>query len=346
MNYERESLKDWYEVLNENYKYINKDMNNLKIKREQIMNEQVKLNKINLLNSNLDNKYKTKKDIKNQTDVEFTLPEESKLILNRLNIKNYKTKNNLTGNAETLFLKDILERIDKINTKKIFKYKYKNTRTDSINLNEFNNNSTYKSNFLSSRNKKMDFGLLTNGQKDKKINWKNKNLLLSKTFNNFSQTKKDIDINRINFPKIKKRNRNKLLNKNNENKKSIIKMVLTEEDNSILRAKSINENILKLNKDFKKNKRLICGYNDKDEDYIIINNKKIYPLNLEKEINTKFKKNFFNIKKIEDIEKKLLNNKNDIFDKTKKNLVLKYQLKNKNRNENFYKHIDKNLLDY
>ena len=81
MNYERESLKDWYEVLNENYKYINKDMNNLKIKREQIMNEQVKLNKINLLNSNLDNKYKTKKDIKNQTDVEFTLPEESKLIL-------------------------------------------------------------------------------------------------------------------------------------------------------------------------------------------------------------------------------------------------------------------------
>ena len=61
-------------------------------------------------------------------------------------------------------------------------------------------------------------------------------------------------------------------------------MVLNEEDNSVHRAKSIKDSIFELNKNFIKYKRIICGYEDKNEDIIIINNKKIYQLDLEKEI--------------------------------------------------------------
>ena len=110
-------------------------------------------------------------------------------------------------------------------------------------------------------------------------------------------------------------------------------MILNEEDNLAHRTKSIKDNILKLNKDFIKNKRLICGYKDKNEDYIIINNKKIYQLNPEKEINQKFRKNFLNIKKIEDIEKRLLNDSNNIFNKTRQNLILKYHQKMNSNNQ-------------
>ena len=334
MNRKRESIeKDWYEVLNENYKFINKDLNDLKTKRKLIMNEQVKLNKINLLNSNLDNKYKSKKDIKNQIEVDFSLPEENKLIQNRLNIKNYKTKNNIVGNAETLFLKDILERIDKLNdTKKAFKYK----NINRLNLND--NNITKNKNFLTSRNKKRDFGLLLNlnGKKEDKkmsyLSYGNNNILLSKTFNHFSKERKGTSVNNSCFPKIKNRNRN--LDRTNDNKKRFIKMVLTEGDNSINKGKTIRENIFNLNKEFRNKKRRICGYKDKEEDYIIINNQKIYQINLEKDMNVKFRKNFLNIQKIEDIEQKLLGDNNDIFDKMRKNLVLKYQLKNKNENDN------------
>ena len=345
MNRKRESIKkDWYEVLNENYKFINKDLDDLKTKRKLIMNEQIKLNKVNLLNSNLDNKFKSKKDIKNQIEVNFSLPEENKLIQNRLNIKNYKIKNNITGNAEILFLKDILERIDKMNdTKKAFKYKHINR----LNLND--NNITNNNNFFTSRNKKSDFGLLLNlnGKKeDKKMSFRNNNILLSKTFNHFSKERKGTSVNNSSFPKIKNRNRN--LDRADDNKKRFLKMVLTEGDNSINKGKTIRESIFNFNKEFRNKKRMICGYKDKEEDYIIFNNQKIYQINLEKDMNAKFKRNFLNIQTIEDIEQKLLSESNNIFDKTRKNLVLnlfihyfsfikyynvKYQLKNKDEND-------------
>ena len=331
MNRKRESIKkDWYEVLNENYKFINKDLDDLKTKRKLIMNEQIKLNKVNLLNSNLDNKYKTKKDIKNPIEVDFSLPEENKLIQNRLNIKNYKTKNNIIGTAETLFLKDIIERIDKMNdTKKAFKNKHINR----FNLND--NNITKNKNFLTSRNKQSDFGLLLNlnGKKeDKKMSYGNNNILLSKTFNHFSKERKGTSVNNSSFPKIKNRNRN--LDRADDNKKRFLKMVLTEGDNSINKGKTIRESIFNFNKEFGNKKRMICGYKDKEEDYIIFNNQKIYQINLEKDMNAKFKRNFLNIQTIEDIEQKLLSESNNIFDKTRKNLVLKYQLKNKDENDN------------
>jgi len=110
-----------------------------------------------------------------------------------------------------------------------------------------------------------------------------------------------------------------------------MKMILDEEDNTINKGKSISNNILQLNKDFNKEKRLICGYDDRKEDYIIMNNRKIYQINLEKEMGVKYKRNFLNIKKIKDIENGLLNDSNHIFDKTKKNIILKYQQKMKNK---------------
>ena len=100
------------------------------------MNEQIKLNKVNIMGSSLDNKLKSKKEINNKTEIGFSLPEENKLILNRLNLKNYKTKNYALLNADTAFLKNILERIENTNTKKILKTRFKSNTTDPINLTE------------------------------------------------------------------------------------------------------------------------------------------------------------------------------------------------------------------
>ena len=321
--------KDWYEILNENFKNVNKDFDNLNIKKKEIMNEQIKLNKVNIIGSSLDNKLKPKKEINNKTEIGFSLPEENKLILNRLNLKNYKTKNYALLNADTAFLKNILERIENTNTKKIFKTRFKSSIIEPINLTE---NKIKKPKFITIRNNTIYPGIYTNEKKEKKIrNSKKKNSLLSKTFNNYRNNKSIAEINNTYFPKIKK-----IKNKNIniiEDKRKIIEMVLNEEDNSVHRTKSIKDNILKLNKDFIKNKRLVYGYKDKNEDYIIINNKKIYQLNPEKEINKKFRKNFLNIKKIEDIEKRLLNDSNNIFNKTRKNLILKYQEKMNTNNQ-------------
>ena len=323
--------KDWYEILNENFKNVNKDFDNLNIKKKEIMNEQIKLNKVNILGSSLDNKLKSKKEINNKTEIGFSLPEESKLILNRLNLKNYKTKNYALLNSDTAFLKNILERIENNNTKKIFKSGFKSSIIKPINLSE--NKIINKTKFLTSRNNRIYPGIYTNEKKEKKIrNSKKKYSLLSKTFNNYRNNKSIDGINNTYFPKIKKI-KNKNLNIVEDNKRKIMEMILNEEDNSVHRTKSIKDNILKLNKDFIKNKRLICGYKDKNEDYIIINNKKIYQLNPEKEINQKFRKNYLNIKKIEDIEKRLLNDSNNIFNKTRQNLILKYHQKMNSNNQ-------------
>lgn len=316
--------KDWYEILNENLKYINKDMNNLQFKKEQIMNEQLKLNKVNLLRPSLDYKYKNKSnnELKNKTDISLSLQKENKLIVNRLNLKNYKTKNYIRGNNEYLFLRDILERIDKISSIRIYKSKYKKNKTElSTNQNTFRG----KSNNLTSRNKKGSKIFINDKKVEKIFIPRNKNFPLSKTFNNYSSEKNISKVNTTFFPKIKNK-KNKNLNVNEENRK-IVEILQTEEDNLTNRAKTMSQNILKFNKDFIKNKRIIFGYNDKKEDYIVINNKKIYPLNIEKEINKNFRNNFSNIKKIEDIEQKLLNDDENIFDQVRKNLVLKYKNK-------------------
>ena len=328
--------KDWYEILNENCKNIDKDFDNLNLKKKEIMNEQIKLNKVNLIRTTLDDIPKLKKEI-NKTEIGFSLPEESKLILNRLNLKNYKTKNYALLNADTAFLKNILERIEANNIKKIFKTGFKNKIIKPINLpiNLNENNIINRSKCLTTRNKKID-DIFAKDKKEKNIrNTKKYNSLLSKTFINYRNNKSIVGINNTYFPKIKKTN-SKNLNIDKNYKRKIIQMVLNEEDNSVHRAKSITDNIFKLNKDFIKNKRLIYGYKDKDrnEDYIIINNKKIYQLNLEKEINKKYRKNnFFNIKKVEDIEKRLLNDSNNIFNRTRKNLILKYQQKEQINNQ-------------
>ena len=322
MTKNRELLKkDWYSILNENFKNVNNEFENLKMKKKEIINEQIKLDKINLMNSNLDNKIKSKKEINGGDEIEFFLPEKSRIILNRLNISNYKIKKTSFRNADSIFLKKILEIIEKTNAKKIYKTRYKSNKTMSINLTE--NNFTNKKKFLTSRNDKID----SNNKKEGNINnSRNNNYLLSKTLNNYRNNKRIVRINNTYFPKIKNR-KNEKLNIDENDKKRIMKIVLSEEDNTINRGKSITNSILKLNKDFIKNKRLICGYKDKDKDYIILNNKKIYQLKFE---NKSYIKNFVNIKKIEDIEQKLLDDKNNIFDKTKKNLIFKYQQKMKN----------------
>ena len=321
MSKKRELLKkDWYEILNENLKYANKDLNILNDRKQQIMNEQIKLNEVNLLNSNSEDKPK----IKNPTEHRFYFPEENKLISNKLNLRNYKTKNYISNNSETQFLKAILEKMYILTDKKIRKPKYKSNKTDINNLTNFNDNNTSynKSKYYTSRNNKKEIKYLINDKKDNKnIYAKNNNHLLSKTYNNFNNN----NISTTYFPKLKNK-------KNNlSNKKEIMKMILDEEDNTINKGKSISNNILQLNKDFVKQKRLICGYDDRKEDYIIMNNRKIYQINLEKIINTKFKRNFLNIKKIKDIENGLLNDSNHIFDNTRKNIILKYQQKIKNR---------------
>ena len=323
--------KDWYETLNENLKFLNKDFEDLNSKRKKIMNEQIKLNKIDLIRANLDNKYKSKNENRNpSSETGFLFPEEKKLISNRLNLKNYKTQNYISGNMETLFLKEILEKLDKISFKKEFKF-HKKIANRNISRENNNLNNT-KSNKLSSQDKNKNSRFQ---YEDKKLNSKDNLHLLSKTFNGFIKYGK-ISENSIYFPKIKNK-RNKKINSNSR-KKELMKILLTEENKTINRGKFISNDILKLNKDFIKNKKQIYGYEDKeDEEYIIINNKKIYQINLDKEINKKLlRKKFLNIKKIKDIEKKLLNDNKTLVESTKKNLLLKYQQKKENNNINFH----------
>ena len=340
MNKRKEILQnqDWYEILNQNLKYVNKDFDHLDNKRKEIMKEHYKLNKVQLIGSNFENKLKQKNEIKNATDIGIPYPDENKLIYNRLNIKNYKTKNYISINGDSAFLKDILEKMDKINTKKVFKKKNKNI-PNNININEFifTNKSKYTPNKFKDKNFTKD-------------NHHNINIMF-KTYNKYDTNNSTNSMNNTNtnmnspnstyFPNIKN-NKDKIIcrsyksHKSNTNtKRNIMRMVLVEEDDTVHRGKSITDNILKLNKNFIKNKNIICGYNDKNEDYIIINNKKIYQINLEKEMNKNYRDNFLNIKKLKDIEDKIFNDNKNVFETTKKNLILKYQHKKKIKNNNF-----------
>jgi hypothetical protein len=339
MNKRKESIhnKDWYEVLNQNLKYVNKDFDNLDYKREEIMKEQYKLSNMQLIGSNFEDKYKPKKEIKNKTGLEFMIPDENKLIISRLNLKNYKTKNN-TGlnNGDVIFLKDILEKIDKINTKKIFKKKLKNlTSNNNTVVKEFTfyNKSKYSPTPTSVNQR--DSKILTNEKKEEDKNYiKEKINQMYKTYNkNESNNNNSLYNNNTYFPKIrKKKDKNRSYKSNVDNKRKIMRMIMNEEGDTVHRGKSVADGILQLNKDFIKNKRLICGYNDKNDDYIIINNKKIYQLNIEKEMNKNYQKNFVKIKKLKDIEQQIFNDSKKIFEATKKNLILKYQLKKKTSN--------------
>ena len=319
--------KDWYEILNENLKFVNKDFEDLKNKRKQIMNENIKLNKIDLIKSNLDNKYKPKNENKNPSELGLPPPEEKKLILNRLNIRNYKAQNYISGSIESLFLKHILEKIDKINTQREYKiHKKKNNKNIIIQNIDYNN----KLNKLTSPNKNKNERI--NNKEEKRLDLKNNSYLLSKTFNGFIKDSKISQSSNSFFPKIKNK-RNSVLN---SNKKELMKTLCTEELKTISKGKSLTNNIFKLNREFIKNKNKICGYDDKEEDYIIINNKKIYPINFQKEINQKLlRQKFLNIKKLKDIETNLLNDNKNIFESTKKHLLLKYKEKRRNKNYNF-----------
>ena len=214
MSKKRELLKkDWYEVLNENLKYANKGLDILNDRKQQIMNEQIKLNGVNLLNSNSEDKPK----IKNPTEHRFYFPEENKLISNKLNLRNYKTKNYISNNSETQFLKAILEKMYILTDRKIRKPKYKTNKADINNLTNFNDNNTSynKSKYYTSRNNKKEIKFLINDKKDNKnIYAKNNNHLLSKTYNNFNNN----NISTTYFPKLK----------NKKNKKEIMKMILDE----------------------------------------------------------------------------------------------------------------------
>lgn len=346
--------KDWYEILNYNLKFTNKDLDELKYKSRTIMKEQIKLD---LMGSGSVGKIKDKNETRNLTEIKFGLDRENKLVSTRFNIKNYKSKNYMTGNSDSLFMKNIIEKIDQINRKKVpnnnIQSKSKsniqtnNLNTQSFNFNELSlyNRSKCRTNMTHRSEIKKKF---LNTSKDiKKITFKklSENSMF-KTYNNLRNDNKNNNKNSKNriifFPKIKRKETIQMINDYNskkEKKKNMINTILTEEDKSMNKGKSLSYSIFKLNKDFNKLKKTINGYSgkkiiydDDDDDFIIINNKKIYQINLEKEINKKFRENYLNIRRPRDIEEKLLNGNKNLFDLMRLNLLKKYRYKKKYKN--------------
>ena len=332
--------KDWYEILNQNLKYINKDFDKINYKSRRLMNI-LNFNNLKYMDGpNVENKNKPKNQINNSTDIDF-YPLENKLLLKKLNLKNYKNNNYINSNPDSLFLKHILEKMDHTNKKRtsiIIKSKNKsNTQINYFNEKTINNPKYINHEFKEMKKK---FGINLS-KDDKKIIYKNNNNLMCKTFSKIKN--KTIDSNNETyFPRIKfkdkKRKIKRYYNKSNIEKKIMIKNILDEEDKSVIKANSISKKIIRLNEKFNKEKKLIYGYNNKDyddDDYIVINKKKIYQINVENEINKKFRENILKLKRIKDIEDKLLNEKNNIFNATKKDLVKLYTNKKKKRYYNY-----------
>lgn len=343
----KEQRKDWYEILNQNLKNINKDFDKINYKSRRLMNI---LNFSNVKytageSPNIENKNKSKDQIKNSNEIDF-FPLENKLLLKKMNLKNYKTNNFINSNPDSIFMKDILEKMDHTNKKRmsiLIKSKHKsNTQINYFNERTINNQPKYENNEFKEMKRKFGINL---SKDDKKIIYKNNNNLMFKTFSKIKNNTIDSN-NETYFPKIKfkdkKRKIKSYYNKSNIEKKIMIKNILDEEDKSVIKANSISKKIIRFNEKFNKEKKLIYGYNNKDyddDDYIVINKKKIYQINLENEINKKFRKNILNIKRIKDIEDKLLNDKNNIFNVTKKDLVKLYTDKKKKR---YYKYNNQN----
>jgi len=329
--------KDWYEILNQNLKYINKDFDKIHFKSRRLMNILNFSNLKYVIGSNTENKSKTKNSIRNSTEIGF-YPEENKLLLKKMNLKNYKSNNHINSNPETLFMKDILEKMDHSNKKRmsiLMKSKHKNnTQLNYFHGRTISNKPKDENNEFKEKKKTLRLDL---SKDDKKIIYKNDDNMMFKTFNKTKDNTNDSNSGTY-FPKIrfkdKKRKTKSYYNKSNVEKKIMIRNILDEEDKSVIKANSISKKIIRLNEKFNKEKKLIYGYNNKDyddDDYIVINKKKIYQINLENEINKKFRENILNIKRIKDIEDKLLNDKNNIFNVTKKDLVKLYTDKKKKR---------------
>ena len=348
--------KDWYEVLNQNVKYVNINSDFLNKRTKQIFGEQLKLKNMGLLNSKSETKLKENNETKKiSTEAGFEQERKNQSILNRLNLKNYKDKNILTSSSEALYMIDILSKLDKINKQRISifsKSKRSNFESNIFNKKTFFNKSRNISNSNMSYKKKEDKKILRkNYSKDSKLSLiqGNKNYLIFKPYNNIQKSSNNNNDDNNNngdlyFPIIKdKKDKNIYSNSvfkykynlRNKNKNNIVKIVKTEEDKTMHKSKSLYYNILKLNKDFNKMKQLING-NRKEEkeekngdEYIMINNKKVYQLNLKKELNKNYTDNFLKIKGIKDIEENILNYNNTLFDSMKKNLMMKYFEKNK-----------------
>lgn len=356
--------KDWYEILYQKYQFVEKEIDNVTIKSKNFLEKQLKLNRISLI---LASSGIRPKRVINLTESFFPFSDENQLISNRLNLKNYK-KRKFASYTDYIFMKDILKRLD---NKRLSKLNLKKKTRNNMN-NLFQKtflNSNYKSNKTNNTIKEIKQKSLGNNKMSFPIEKKYK---IIKTFNNA----RSYSYNNLSYyPEIKEQKNisknNKSNKQNNKISKSILKpksniksksyikdktkmmkLILTEGRKTLYRGKSITGNLLRFRKDF--NERMNSSkdilnkqekiYNknikayEKDNDYIVINKKKVHQTNTESEPKKKLRENILSIKNINDIEKKLLNDEKNIFDLMKKNLIKNYINKTK-------KHLMYNLIE-
>ena len=354
---------DWYKILYQKYQFVGKEIDNVTIKSKNFLEKQLKLNRISLILAN--SGIRPKKEI-NLTESFFPFSDEDQLISNRLNIKNYK-KRQFASYTDYIFMKDILKRLDNKRLSKLnLKTKSRNNMNNLFQKTFFNSNK--KINKTNNTIKEIQQKSLGNNKMSFPIEKKYK---IIKTFNN---TRSYSYNNLSYYPEIKEKNISKNNKSNKQNNKiskpilkpksniksksyikdktKMMKLILTEGRKTLYRGKSIAGNILRFRKDF--NERMNSSkdvlnkqeniYNknikayEKDNDYIVINTKKVHQTNSESEPKKELRENILSIKNINDIEKKLLNDEKNIFDLMKKNLIKNYINKAK-------KHLMYNLIE-
>ena len=362
---------DWYEILNQRYQFVDKEIENVTIKSKKFFDKQLKLNRVSLFFAN--SEIKPKKVIRNLTDSFFPFSDENQLISNRLNIKNYKNKKFASYN-DYICMKDILQRL---NNKRFSMLRLKkNSRNNLNNLYQrtfFNSN--YKCNKTNSQDKKIKQKSLLNETDNNKMSFPIKKQ--STMINIFNKTRNYSYNNLYYYPEIKAQNninKNNSSNKNNnnisksnlkpkskskiksksfiKNQKKLMKFVLNEGGKTLYRGNSITGDILRFRRDLNErmnsskdilnnqkniNNRKAKIY-EKDNDYIVINKTKVHQTDPESETKKKLMENIENIKNINDIEEKLLSDEKNIFDLMKRNLIKNYINKTK-------KHLMYNLIE-
>ena len=361
---------DWYEILNQKYQFVDKEIESVTIKSKKFLDKQLKLNRVNLFFAN--SEIRPKKVIRNLTDSFFPFSDENQLISNRLNIKNYKNQK-FASYHDYIYMKDILQRLkNKRFSMLSLKKKSRNNINNLYQKTFFNSN--YKGNKTNNKDKEIKQKSLLNETDNNKISFPiKKKYTIIKTFNN---TRNYSYNNLYYYPEIKDQkniSKNNSENKNNKISKSnlkpkykskiksksfvqiqkkMMKFILTEGGKTLYRGKSITGDILRFKRDFNErmnsskdilnnqeniNNRKAKIY-EKDNDYILINKTKVHQTDPESETKKKFRENIAKIKNINDIEEKLLIGEKNIFDLTKKKLFKNYISKTK-------KHLMYNLIE-
>ena len=362
---------DWYKILNKKYQFLDKEIENVTVNSKKFLDKQLKLSRINLIFAN--SKIKPKKVIRNLTDSFFPFSDENNLISNRLNLKNYKNKK-FSSFHDYEFMKDILKRLDNKRLSMLRLKKKSRNNMSSLYQKTFYN-SNYKSNKTNNKIRNIKQISFINETNNNKMPLQiKKKCTMIKTFNKIRNFSFD---NLLYYPEIKdqnNKNKNNISNKPNNNisksnlkpkpksnirsksdikkRNKMMRFVLTEGGKTLYRGNSITGDILRFRKDFNERMNLskdilnnqeniykdkIKAY-EKDNDYIVINKKKVHQTNPESEAQKKLKENISSIKNINDIEEKLLNEENKIFDLMKKNLIKNYINKTKN-------HLMYNLIE-